>query len=91
VIDGERVEGIVTMHHIKNVAKDLWSKTTIAEIMIPLAELKCVEPDAKLADAFQQLTDVNQLPVLKEDRLVGLLSREHVMEFLRMRAELNLE
>lgn len=34
--------------------------------------------------------DVNQLPVVREGQLLGMVARDNVLQFLRMRAELGI-
>jgi len=91
VMKDEHVQGLVTVHHVKEVDKEEWPDKTIAEVMVPLDELRHVRPDDSLSAAFAQLADVSRLPVVDNGKLVGILSREHVMEFLQTRAELGLD
>ncbi|MDY7042482.1 MAG: CBS domain-containing protein, partial [Chloroflexota bacterium] len=60
--------------------------------MIPLKELKTIGPDAGLWSALQQMTeeDVNQLLVMEDERLLGMLARDNVLTFLRTKGELGL-
>jgi CBS domain-containing protein len=56
------------------------------EIMTPAAELACVSPRQDAAEALALLArrDVNQLPVLDGDKLVGLLRREDLLKWLSL-------
>ena len=58
--------------------------------MIPLDKLKRTSPDEELWIALQQMDreGVNQLPVMTDDHVVGMLSREDVITFLRTLLEL---
>jgi CBS domain-containing protein len=58
--------------------------------MKPVSELHMVTPDTPVTQALEAITrdDVNQLPVVAEGRLQGILSRSSVMGFLRNRADL---
>jgi CBS domain-containing protein len=59
--------------------------------MIPLSELKRIAPDAGLWTALQMMDrgGVNQLPVMTDSRVLGMLNREDVIAFLRTVKELN--
>jgi CBS domain-containing protein len=60
--------------------------------MRPLAQLRTVTPDTPVADALEMIgqDDVNQLPVLANGRLAGMISRERILRYLLTRAELNM-
>jgi CBS domain-containing protein len=59
--------------------------------MIPLAEVKRVRPEAELLDALEMMdrSGVNQLPVMADGKLLGMLSRDDVIDFLRRIAARN--
>jgi CBS domain-containing protein len=58
--------------------------------MRPLDELRSVPPDATLATALEAMTryDLNQLPVVSDHHLDGVLSRSEVIGYLQTHAEL---
>jgi CBS domain-containing protein len=58
--------------------------------MRPLEDMRSVSPDTLLVSALETMSrnDLNQLPVIANGRLQGVLSRAHVLNYLQMRAEL---
>ncbi len=92
VVEEGRVLGIVTLHHVRGVPQGRWATTTVGEVMTPFDRLKKVEPDEELLRVMQLMTeeDVNQLPVVREGQLLGMVARDNVLQFLRMRAELGI-
>ena len=82
--------GLMTLHQIKDVPRPEWATTSAAQVMLPLDRLKCTDPDADLWAALQKMDrdGVNQLPVTRNHRVIGLLSREDVVSFLRTLQEL---
>lgn len=92
VLEGDTVRGLLTLHHVKKVPREAWPTTRVEEIMTPLEQLRAVSPDDELWTALTQMTEdgVNQLPVVEEGRLVGMLGRDNVLTFIRTRAELGL-
>jgi Zn-dependent protease/CBS domain-containing protein len=82
---GTDTVGLMTLHRIKEVPRSEWALTTAGQVMIPFEKLKRIGPDTELWGALQQLDrdGVNQLPVVSEGRVVGMLSREDVITFLR--------
>jgi len=81
----------LTLHHLKEIPREDWELTTAAEAMIPLAQLKRVEPDAEMWSAVQEMdrNGVNQLPVMSNGHLEGMLSRDDVISYLRTLRELD--
>ena len=59
--------------------------------MLPLEKMKRISPDKELWTALEQMDrdGVNQLPVMSDGRMVGMLSREDVITFLRTLEELS--
>ncbi len=79
------VVGLFTMHHLQSVAKELWPVTTVDQVMVPTAKLLQIGPDTDIWAAMEQMDQdgVNQLPVFAEGQLLGMLTREDVISFLR--------
>jgi Zn-dependent protease/predicted transcriptional regulator len=79
------IVGLLTLHHLKDIPKDQWSTTTVAQAMISTSQFKQIRPDTELWDAIQEMDrdGVNQLPVMMEGRIQGMLTREDVISYLR--------
>jgi CBS domain-containing protein len=82
--------GLLTLHCVKEVPRSEWSTTTSAQAMIPIEHTKRVRPDADLWAALEEMDrdGVNQLPVMTDGHIQGMLSREDVITFLRTLKEL---
>ena len=85
------IAGIITPHEVKAVARTRWPYTTVDEVMQTLDRLYAVKPDTSVTDALEIMgrEDVNQLPVIKDGRLAGIISRAHILRTLQTRAELH--
>ncbi len=90
VADDDRLLGLVTVHQIRQVPRERWPLTTLGSIAIPAAELHTVPPEMELADVLALMDDyrINQVPVIINGHIVGMLSREQMMHILRTRLEL---
>jgi len=84
------VLGIVTPHEIKNVDRAQWPFTTLRDVMRPMDDLHGVAKDEPLASALESMNryDLNQLPVISNGHLDGMLSRAQVLGYLHTRLEL---
>ncbi len=83
--EGENVIGVVTPHNIINVPRPKWPETSVHQIMIPADQMHQVGPETNLWEALQKMDEagVNQQPVMENGRLLGVLSREGIIGFLR--------
>jgi len=90
---GEDTVGLMTLHRLKEVPRTEWKRTSAAQVMLPLEKLKLTSPDAELSAALQKMDrdGVNQLPVIKDQHVTGMLSREDILTFLRTIRELGIQ
>ena len=93
IVHGERFEGMVTIADLRKVEQDRWSMTPVDAVMTPASEVPTLTSDDPLASALEKLgsTGLPALPVMRGDALAGLLYRESVVGFVRMREMLGLE
>jgi len=90
VADEGRLVGILTLDDIKSVSQPSWEATPVREIMTPVDKLKVVHPDQDALSLLEQMEadDINQMPVVSGDRVIGLVTRDNLIRFLRIRSEL---
>ena len=88
VVEGGRLVGIVSLTDVKETAQERWPLVTVGDIMTrdPLVQ---VSPDADLSEALRLLGErsLNQVLVTQDGRLVGLVSREHIIHYLQRQPE----
>jgi Zn-dependent protease len=87
---GSETVGLMTLHRVRTVPRGEWQATSVAQAMLPLDNMMSISPDEELWTALQQMDrdGVNQLPVMTNNQVVGMLSREDVVTFLRTVQEL---
>ncbi|MBM3141436.1 MAG: CBS domain-containing protein [Chloroflexi bacterium] len=90
VVQNDRVLGLITIHDIKGVPREQWPAKTVGEAMTPFANLKSVSPDEDLATVLKILTEqnINQLPVVKDGNIIGMIARDNLLSFISVRSEL---
>jgi Zn-dependent protease len=90
VADNGKLEGVLTLKDITQIPQQKWRYMTSGQVMIPISRLTAVDSNTELLYALQTMdnADVAQVPVLNNGELVGILSRDHVVHYLRTRAEL---
>lgn len=84
------VEGLLTPHDVKQVDREAWPSTLVAEVMRPLGEVRAVSPETPVTEALEMMArnDVNQLPVVSEGHVDGMVSRGQVLRMVQTRSEL---
>jgi Zn-dependent protease/CBS domain-containing protein len=90
VMEGEKLEGIVSFDSLRSVAKEARRDKTSAQIMTPMEKMKTVQPTDDLSKVLAIMTegDVGQVPVVQNDKMVGLVSRERLLSFIDLQANL---
>jgi Zn-dependent protease/predicted transcriptional regulator len=90
IADEGRLDGLITLHQIKTIPRERWQHTALSSVMTPLARLHVVAPDTPILKVLEVMEagDVNQVPVISDHRLAGMISRDHVLGVLYARMEL---
>jgi Zn-dependent protease/CBS domain-containing protein len=88
---GGRFAGLVTLADIRQVSRGAWSQTPVSRVMVPLERLHVVSPEQQLSEVLPLMAerDVNQLPVVQNGQLAGMLSRDVVLRVLSVRQSLD--
>jgi Zn-dependent protease len=88
--DGDHLIGLVSLDDVRRVPRRDWETTRVREIMTPIDQVAVVTPDEEAGEAFTVLTgrDVNQVPVVQDGQLVGMLRRRDVLRWLQLHADL---
>ena len=86
----DRRSGILTLNDIKRQPAQKWRFLTTEQAMIPWERLAQVNPDTPLLEALKKMEESGliQVPVVNGSRVEGLVSREQVLNYLRLRTEL---
>jgi Zn-dependent protease len=90
VADNTRPLGLITPAEVREVPRDDWGVTSVQAAMKPLEKIHSVTPETPVMSALEIMAreDINQLPVISDGHLAGILSRAHVLELLRAKSEL---
>ena len=90
VVIGSKVLGLVTLHNVKTVSRELWAHKSVSEIMTPVANLRTVAPETELSLVLKYILEenINQVPVVKDGNITGMITRENLLSFINIRGEL---
>jgi Zn-dependent protease len=81
-----RFLGVVARGVVGAVARADWPATSVTSVMTPANEVAVLGPNASAEQAFEQLTrkDSEEVPVVLDGRLLGMLYRADVLRWLTL-------
>jgi Zn-dependent protease/predicted transcriptional regulator len=85
--------GLVSLTEIRQVPRAQWQQIPVWQVMVPRNRLLVAAPQQRLSEAMGIMAqrNIHQLPVVQDERLVGMVSRETIIRFLEVRRGLGLE
>jgi Zn-dependent protease/predicted transcriptional regulator len=91
VVENGNIAGIITAHEIKEIEPAIRPYKTVSDAMRPIDQLRTVTANTPVVDVLETMgrEDLNQLPVVSEGRLEGVISRGQVLRYLQTRMELH--
>jgi Zn-dependent protease len=90
VVQDSRLIGMVTPSEVRQVEPDAWPSTPVRSVMRPAEKIHFVSGEMSAREALETMgrEDVNQLPVMSDGHVEGIVTRAHLVQVLRSRAEL---
>jgi Zn-dependent protease/CBS domain-containing protein len=84
------VLGLITPDDVKHVERERWNQTTVSQAMRSLQSLHPVKPEASAGEALELMgrENINQLPVVSDGHLEGVVTRSFLVHLLQVRREL---
>jgi Zn-dependent protease/CBS domain-containing protein len=84
VVEGDRLLGLVCMRDVYKLPRSEWDAHAVADIMTPKEKLVAISPSASGYEAINALSEaqVNQLPVIEEGVVTGMVRREDILRWL---------
>lgn len=86
VVGEGQLQGLVSLEDVRGLDRAQWVEIRAGDIMTPLARLRTLGPADSAFSALRLLaeTGVNQLPVVEQGRLLGLVTREDILRWLAL-------
>jgi Zn-dependent protease len=90
VYDDDKMIGLVTIDDVRKVSSQARKLTIVRDVMTPSKKMVVIAPGEEAAEAFQRLQseDIRQLPVVQENKIVGLLRRKDIVRWLQFQSQL---
>ena len=85
-----RPVGLVTLHSARTVPREEWANTSIQAVMMPFDNAHCATPEEPALGVLQrmQTEDINQMPVISDGAIVGMIARDTILRVLQTRMQL---
>lgn len=90
VVEEGLLVGIVCPEDVRRVPRSAWESARVGEAMTPTGALATVGPADEVTEAMRLLGkhDVEQLPVVEQGRLLGVLRRRDIIRWLELQIPL---
>jgi Zn-dependent protease/CBS domain-containing protein len=81
--------GLVTLAAARSVPRDEWKNTSIQAVMLPVDKIHSATPEEPAMSILQRMQsqDINQMPVISENHIVGMISRDSILRLLQTRLQ----
>ncbi len=90
ISDEGDIEGLITIHAVKDVPRESWVSTTVMEAMIPIKSDLVVSPYTDVFDALTWMAGngVGRLLVTRDGKLLGIVSQRDVIRLFEVKEDL---
>lgn len=84
IVNQDQPAGFITLHNIRQIPRDRWRTTSAAQVMTPMEKVIITHPKMELENALEKMgaDGVNQMPVMSDGHIEGMLSREDITSYL---------
>jgi CBS domain-containing protein len=86
VIEGDRLIGMVCLEDVRKLERDVWPLKIVRDIMTPVSSLIKIDWQDDVLKALSLLGEgkVNQIPVVEDNQVRGLIRREDILKWLSL-------
>ncbi len=93
VSDAGGPQGVLTLRNIKSVPRPEWDTVQVKDVMTPIGKIGAAHPSQDVLSVLEQMDEsgVNQMAVVDEGRVIGLIARDDLARFLHTRSELGIK
>jgi Zn-dependent protease/CBS domain-containing protein len=90
VLGAGRPVGLVTLAAARSVPRDEWGSTAVQAVMLPAERIHWASPEEPALGVLQRMQsqDINQMPVVSDQHIVGMISRDTILRVLQTRLQL---
>jgi Zn-dependent protease/predicted transcriptional regulator len=81
--------GLVTLHAARMEPREEWANTAIQAVMLPIDRIHSASPEEPVLGVLERMQseDVNQMPVISEGQIIGMVARDAILRVLQTRIQ----
>lgn len=89
VVSDGRFAGLVTLADIRKVQQSEWPRVPVSQVMTPVSRTVTANADLNAAEALELIGrhDLDQIPVVENGEIKGLLRRKDILKWLSLHAQ----
>ena len=82
--------GMITLHAVRKVPRENWSSNSVQAAMLSLDHVHSAAPDEPALGVLERMQreDIDQMPILAEGRIIGMIGREAILRVLHTRLQI---
>ncbi len=90
VVSDGKLAGLMRVETLQAIPREDWPSTSVQAVMIPREKLAWTAPDEPVLSVLERMrsANVDQLAVIREDNVVGLVTRDSILRVVQARTEL---
>jgi len=90
VVSDGKLAGLMRVEVLQAVPREEWPSTSVQAVMIPREKLAWTAPEEPVLSVLERMrsANVDQLAVIREDNVVGLVTRDSILRVVQARTEL---
>jgi predicted transcriptional regulator len=77
------------LHAARALPREEWANTSIQAVMMPLERIHSASPGEPALAILQRMQseDINQMPVISDEHIVGMIDRDTILRMLQTRLQ----
>jgi Zn-dependent protease len=90
VVDDGQLLGMMTVHALSRVPREDWGRTSVQAAMLPRQAIHWSRPEEPVLSLLERMQgeDINQMPVLAGDQVVGMVSRDAILRIVQLHLQM---
>jgi Zn-dependent protease/CBS domain-containing protein len=91
VVAGNEPVGLITLATARSVPRDDWQSLSVQAVMLAVDKIHWAAPEEPALGVLQrmQTQDINQMPVISDHHIVGMISRDTILRVLQTRLQVS--
>ena len=89
VTASDKPVGLITLHAARTVPREEWANTAIQAVMLPTEQIHSASPEEPVLGVLDRMQgeDINQMPVVSDGQIVGMIARDAILRVLQTRIQ----